>query len=403
MKILVINAGSSSLKYQLIDMETEAVVAKGLCERIGIDGSKLTHKLPKHDDVVITSPMPDHNEAIRLVLEALVSPKHGAVKNMSEIGAVGHRMVHSAEDFTESVLVTDEVMKICKANTDLAPLHQPANIMGVEACKKVMPNVPMALVFDTAFHHTMPKKAYMYGLPYEYYTDYKVRRYGFHGTSHKFVASEAAKFLGKDIKDLKIVTCHLGNGSSISAVDGGKCVDTSMGFTPLEGVPMGTRSGDLDPSVVEYLMNKTGKDVHEVLNIINKKSGMLGLSGVSSDFRDLCAADAAGNERATLALDVFSYAVKRYVGAYIAAMNGIDALVFTAGVGENTEQVRSRVAGNMEYLGIKLDEKKNNSGERGIARDISTPDSKVRVLIIPTNEELVIARETKELVEKIKK
>ena len=402
MKILVINAGSSSLKYQLIDMETEAVVAKGLCERIGIKGSKLTHKLPGKPDVEIESPMPDHNEAIRLVLEALVSKEHGAVKNMSEIGAVGHRMVHSAEDFTESVIVTDEVMKICKNNTDLAPLHQPANIMGVEACKKVMPNVPMALVFDTAFHHTMPKKAYMYGLPYEYYTDYKVRRYGFHGTSHKFVSEEAAKFLGKDIKDLKIVTCHLGNGSSISAVDGGKCVDTSMGFTPLEGVPMGTRSGDLDPSVVEYLMNKTGKNVHEIINIINKQSGMQGLSGVSSDFRDLCKADAEGNERATLALDVFSYAVKRYVGAYIAAMNGIDALVFTAGVGENTEQVRSRVAGNMEYLGIKLDEKKNNSGERGIARDISTADSRVRVLIIPTNEELVIARETKALVEKMK-
>lgn len=400
MKILVINAGSSSLKYQLIDMETEKVVAKGLCERIGIEGSKLTHKLPGQTDVVISSPMPDHNEAIRLVLEALADKKHGAVKSMDEIGAVGHRMVHSAEDFTESVLVTDEVMNICKANIDLAPLHQPANIMGVEACRKVMPNVPMALVFDTAFHHTMPKKAYMYGLPYEYYTDYKVRRYGFHGTSHKFVASEAAKFLGKDIKDLKIVTCHLGNGSSISAVDGGKCVDTSMGFTPLEGVPMGTRSGDIDPSIVEYIMNKTGMDVHEAVNVLNKKSGMLGLSGVSSDFRDLCAAADSGNERAILALDVFGYTVKRFVGAYIAAMNGIDALVFTAGVGENTEDVRSRVAGDMEFFGIKLDEKLNRNGVRGQARDISAKDSRVRVLIIPTNEELVIARETKELVEK---
>lgn len=398
MKILVINAGSSSLKYQLIDMQTETVSAKGVCERIGIDGSMLTHKA-NGKETVVKSPMPDHNEAIRLVLEALVSPEHGVVKSMSEIGAVGHRMVHSAEDFTESVLVTDEVMDICRRNGELAPLHQPANLIGVEACKKAMPNVPMALVFDTAFHHTMPKKAYMYGLPYEYYTDYKVRRYGFHGTSHKFVSAEAAKFLGKDVKDIKVVTCHLGNGSSISAVDGGKCVDTSMGFTPLEGVPMGTRCGDIDPSVVEYLMGKTGMNVHEVLNVCNKKSGMAGLSGVSSDFRDLTAAAEKGNERAILALDVFGYTVKRYVGAYIAAMNGIDALVFTAGVGEHTPEVRSRVAGNMEFFGIKLDEKKNYSGERGISRDISAPDSRVRVLIIPTNEELVIARETKELVE----
>ena len=400
MKILVINAGSSSLKYQLIDMTTEQVAAKGVCERIGIDGSRLTHKLPGHDDVVVNAPMPDHNEAIRLVLEALVSPEHGAVKNMKEIGAVGHRMVHSGEDFTESVLVSDEVMKICERNGELAPLHQPANLIGVQACKAAMPNVPMALVFDTAFHHTMPKKAYMYGLPYEYYTDYKVRRYGFHGTSHKFVSEEAAKYLRKDLKDLKIVTCHLGNGSSVSAVDGGKCVDTSMGFTPLEGVPMGTRCGDIDPSVVEYLMGKTGMNVHEILNVCNKKSGMQGVSGVSSDFRDLTAAAEQGNHRATLALDIFGYNVKRYVGAYIAAMNGIDALVFTAGVGEHTPEIRSRVAGNMEYLGMKLDEQKNYSGERGVLRDISMPDSRVRILIIPTNEELVIARETKALVEK---
>lgn len=397
MKILVINAGSSSLKYQLIDMTTEQVAAKGVCERIGIDGSMLTHKVPGKEDTVIKSPMPDHNEAIRLVLEALVDKKCGVVKSMDEIGAVGHRMVHSGEDFTHSVLVTDEVMEICKRNGELAPLHQPANIIGVEACKKAMPGVPMALVFDTAFHSTMPKKAYMYGLPYEYYTDYKVRRYGFHGTSHKFVAAEAAKMLGKDPKDVKVVTCHLGNGSSISAVDGGKCVDTSMGFTPLEGVPMGTRCGDIDPSVVEYLMGKTGMNVHEMLNVCNKKSGMDGLSGVSSDFRDLTAAAAQGNERATLALDVFGYTVKRFVGAYIAAMNGIDALVFTAGVGEHTPEIRERVAGNMEYLGIKLDNKKNWANERGVARDISTPDSRVRVLIIPTNEELVIARETQEL------
>ena len=398
MKILVINAGSSSLKYQLIDMETEQVAAKGVCERIGIEGSMLTHKANGKEKAV-QSPMPDHNEAIRLVLEALVDKEYGVVKNMQEIGAVGHRMVHSGEDFTESVLVSDKVMEICRKNGELAPLHQPANLIGVEACQKAMPGVPMALVFDTAFHSTMPKKAYMYGLPYEYYTDYKVRRYGFHGTSHKFVSEEAAKLLGKDPKDVKIVTCHLGNGSSISAVDGGKCVDTSMGFTPLEGVPMGTRCGDIDPSVIEYIMGKTGMNVHEALNVCNKKSGMAGLSGVSSDFRDLTAAAAAGNERATLALDVFGYTVRRYVGAYIAAMNGIDALVFTAGVGEHTPEVRSRVAGNMEYLGIKLDEKKNYSGERGAVRDISAADSRVRVFIIPTNEELVIARETKALVE----
>ena len=397
MKILVINAGSSSLKYQLIDMETEQAVAKGVCERIGIEGSKLTHKANGKEKTV-ESPMPDHNEAIRLVLDALVDKEYGVVKNMSEIGAVGHRMVHSGEDFTESVLVTDEVMAICRRNGELAPLHQPANLIGVEACRKAMPGVPMAVVFDTAFHSTMPQKAYMYGLPYEYYQNYKVRRYGFHGTSHKFVSEEAAKFLGKDKKDLKIVTCHLGNGSSISAVDGGKCVDTSMGFTPLEGVPMGTRCGDIDPSAIEYLMGKTGMNVHEMLNVCNKKSGMWGISGGLSDFRDLTAAAEKGDARALLALDVFGYTVKRFVGAYIAAMNGIDALVFTAGVGEHTPEIRSRVAGNMEYLGIKLDEKKNYSGERDKARDISTPDSRVRVLIIPTNEELVIARETKALV-----
>ncbi len=397
MKILVINAGSSSLKYQLIDMETEQVAAKGVCERIGIEGSMLTHKAGGKEKV-IKSPMPDHNEAIRLVLEALVDKDCGVVKSMREIGAVGHRMVHSGEDFTQSVLVTDKVMQVCRANGELAPLHQPANLIGVEACQKAMPDVPMALVFDTAFHSTMPQKAYMYGLPYEYYTDYKVRRYGFHGTSHKFVSEEAAKLLGKDAKDVKIVTCHLGNGSSISAVDGGKCVDTSMGFTPLEGVPMGTRCGDVDPSVVEYMMGKTGKSAHDILNEFNKKSGMCGLSGGLSDFRDLTAAAEKGDARAALALDVFGYTVKRYVGAYIAAMNGIDALVFTAGVGEHTPEVRSRVAGNMEYLGIKLDEKKNYSGERGMVRDISAPDSRVRIYIIPTNEELVIARETKALV-----
>lgn len=398
MKILVINAGSSSLKYQLIDMESEGVIAKGICERIGIDGI-LTQKRPNCDDYKVNAAMPDHKAAIELVLEALVDPEHGAVKSMKEIGAVGHRMVHSGEDFDRSVAVTDEVMKICRDNLELAPLHQPANIMGVEACQAVMPGTPMVLVFDTAFHSTMPDYAYMYGIPYEMYKQYKVRRYGFHGTSHKFVAAEAAAFLGKDVSKLKIVTCHLGNGSSITAVDGGKSVDTSMGFTPLEGVPMGTRSGDIDPSVVEFMMGKTGMNVHEALSFLNKKCGMLGLSGVGSDFRDLTAAEAAGNERARMALDVFSYQVKKFVGSYTAAMNGLDVLVFTAGVGENTPEVRERVCKDMSFFGIELDNEKNRNGERGVIREISTPKSKVRVLIVPTNEELVIARETKHIVE----
>ncbi|MBQ2712081.1 MAG: acetate kinase [Clostridia bacterium] len=394
MKILVINAGSSSLKYQLLDMETESVLAKGLCDRIGIEGSMLKHKKAGCDEVVIMKNMPSHTEAIAMVLDALVNAEYGVVSSMEEIGAVGHRMVHSGEDFNCSVLVNDEVMAICKNNTELAPLHQPANILGVEACRAVMPGVPMALVFDTAFHSTMPEKAYLYGIPYEAYKDYKVRRYGFHGASHMFVSQEAAKFLGKDVKDLKIVTCHLGNGSSITAVDGGKSVDTSMGFTPLEGVPMGTRSGDLDPAVLEYLMGKYNMNISEMLNYLNKKSGMAGVSGVSSDFRDLCAAAEAGNERAKLALDVFSYRVKKYVGAYAAAMDGLDVLVFTAGVGENTVEVREAVAGELTFFGVELDRELNANGVRGIIREISTPASKVRVLIVPTNEELVIARET---------
>ncbi len=398
MKILVINAGSSSLKYQLIDMETEGVIAKGQCERIGIDGSVLTQKVPGKDEYVVKKPMPTHVEAIQMVLDALVDGEYGAVKNMNEIHAVGHRVVHSAEDFDRSVVIDDKVMTIIKENTVLAPLHQPANIMGIEACQKVMPKTPMVAVFDTAFHSTMPEYAYLYGVPYEAYKDWKVRRYGFHGTSHKFVSQQAAKFLNKDPKDLKIVTCHLGNGSSITAVNGGKSVDTSMGFTPLEGVPMGTRSGDIDPAVIEYLMAKGNMTVSETLNYLNKKSGMLGISGISSDFRDLCAAAKEGNQRAQLALDVFSYRVRKYVGAYIAAMDGCDCIVFTGGVGEHTEIVREKVAGNLSFFGVKLDEELNNNGQRGIEREISAPDSKIKVLIIPTNEELVIARETKELV-----
>lgn len=398
MKILVINAGSSSLKYQLLDMETEAVVAKGLCERIGIEGSKLTHKPAGRDEVVIERAMPDHTVAIRMVLDALTDKEHGVVSSMSEIGAVGHRVVHSAEDFKESVLLTEDVIKVCESNTELAPLHQPANISGIRACQAVMPNTPMVGVFDTAFHSNMPDYAYLYGIPYEAYKEWKIRRYGFHGTSHKYVADEAAKYLGKDIKELKIVTCHLGNGSSISAVKGGVSVDTSMGFTPLEGVPMGTRSGDIDPAVIEYLMAKSGMSVGEVLNYFNKKSGMLGLSGVSSDFRDLTAGAAEGNERCRLALDVFAYRVKKYVGAYMAAMGGADVIVFTAGVGENTPEVRQRVLDDMEFFGITYDRERNKQRAGGKILDLTGKDSRVKVLVIPTNEELVIARETLALV-----
>lgn len=398
MKILVINAGSSSLKYQLLDMETEAVVAKGLCERIGIEGSRLTHKPAGKDEVVIERAMPDHTVAIRMVLDALTDKKHGVVSSMDEIGAVGHRVVHSAEDFKESVLLTEDVIKVCESNTELAPLHQPANISGIRACQAVMPNTPMVGVFDTAFHANMPEYAYLYGIPYEAYKDWKIRRYGFHGTSHMYVANEAAHYLGKDIKDLKIVTCHLGNGSSISAVKGGVSVDTSMGFTPLEGVPMGTRSGDIDPAVIEYLMAKSGMSVGEVLSYFNKKSGMLGISGISSDFRDLTAEAAKGNKRCILALDVFSYRVKKYVGAYMAAMGGADAIVFTAGVGENTPEVRERVLDDMEFFGVTYDREQNKKRPSGKILDLSGKDSRVKVLVIPTNEELVIARETLALV-----
>lgn len=398
MNILVINAGSSSLKYQLINTNDETVVAKGICERIGADRSVLKHKKTGAQEVQILKEMPNHKTAIEMVLAALVDPVYGAVKSMNEIGAVGHRMVHSGEDFNCSVLVDDKVMEICKANTELAPLHQPANIMGVEACKAVLPSVPMALVFDTAFHSTMPEYAYMYAIPYEDYKKYKIRRYGFHGTSHMFVANETAKYLNKDIKDLKIITCHLGNGSSITAVDGGKSVDTSMGFTPLEGLPMGTRCGDIDPAVIEFLMNKTGESAHQTLDYLNKKSGMLGLSGISSDFRDLTANAEKGDARCELALDVFSYAVKKFIGSYVAVMNGVDVVVFTAGVGENTHEVREKVCKNMSYLGIEMDFDANKQDIRGVIRELSAKNSKVKVLIVPTNEELVIARETLALI-----
>lgn len=396
MKILVVNAGSSSLKYQLIDMDTENVIAKGGCERIGIRGSNLKHKTSKGEKV-IERDMPNHKVAIQLVLEALVDPEYGAIASMDEIDAVGHRVVHSGEDFNCSVLVNDEVLAKCRNNIELAPLHMPANILGIEACREAMPGKPMALVFDTAFHSTMPAYAYMYAINYDDYKNYKIRRYGFHGTSHKYVSQEAIKYLKKPAEETKIVTCHLGGGSSISAVKGGKCIDTSMGFTPLAGVPMGTRSGDLDPAVLEYLAAKKHYTILDCVNYLNKECGVAGISGVSSDFRDLTKAASEGNERAQLALDVFSYDVKKYIGSYIAAMGGLDCLVFTAGIGENTHQVRKAICENMEYFGIAVDDAKNEQKNDGSIHDITAEGAKVKVLVIPTNEELVIARETKEL------
>ena len=398
MKILVINAGSSSLKYQLMDSASHDVLAKGLCERIGIDG-RLTHKVPsKARKKEFEIPMPTHSEAIASVLDALVSPEHGVIKDVKEIDAVGHRVVHGGEKFAASALITDDVMKALEECIPLAPLHNPANITGIQACQKVMPGVPMVAVFDTAFHQTMPEKAYLYALPYEYYEKDKVRRYGFHGTSHRYVTARAAAMLGKKAEDVKIITCHLGNGSSVAAVDGGKSVDTSMGFTPLAGLPMGTRSGDLDAGILEYLMTKYGMDIKEMLNILNKKSGVLGISGVSSDFRDLEDAAKGGNHRAELALESFQYNVKKLIGAYAAAMGGVDAIVFTAGVGENDAATRMAVASGLEFMGVKMDAEANNT--RGKETVISAADSKVKVLLIPTDEELMIATDTAEIVGK---
>ena len=399
MKVLVINAGSSSLKYQLMDPQTREVLAKGLCERIGIDG-RLTHKVPakdaKHEFEIA---MPTHAEAIQAVLDALTSPDHGVIASMKEIDAVGHRVVHGGEKFASSVLIDDVVMAALEDCIPLAPLHNPANITGIKACQKVMPGVPMVAVFDTAFHQTMPERAYMYALPYEYYENDKVRRYGFHGTSHKYVAGRASAMLGKPLEALKIITCHLGNGSSVTAIDCGKSVDTSMGFTPLAGLPMGTRSGDLDAGILEYLMNKYNMDIKEMLNVLNKKSGVLGISGVSSDFRDLEQAAEQGNHRAGLALEAFQYGVKKLVGAYAAAMGGVDAIVFTAGVGENDAGTRMAVASGLEFMGVKMDADANNV--RGKEAVISAPDSRVAVLLIPTDEELMIASDTQEIVSKL--
>ena len=398
MKILVINAGSSSLKYQLIDMQTEKAIAKGGCERIGQDGSFLKFKFGG-DDVIIERAMPDHKAAISIMLEMLVDEKYGAIKSMSEIDAVGHRILHSGGDYNESVLIDDEVLKVCERNAELAPLHQYANIMGVNACRAIMPNVPQVAAFDTAFHSTMPEKAYIFGLPYEYYTDYKVRRYGAHGTSHRFISEEAAEYLKADLNNFKVITCHLGNGSSIAAVKNGKCCDTSMSFTPLGGVPMGTRTGDLDPAILEYLAGKLNVGIKELVHVCNKKSGVLGVSGVGSDFRDLTAAAKQGNHRAELALDIFKYSCKKYVGAYAAAMGGVDCIVFAGGIGEHDGNIREGVVEDLEFMGVKLDKDKNANVGDGIC-DITADGSKVKILVIPTNEELVIARDTARLAKK---
>jgi acetate kinase len=396
MKILVVNAGSSSLKYQLIDMETEGVLAKGGVERIGINGSLLKAK-GNGKEKVYEQDIPNHKVAIELVLSALQDKEIGVIKSMDEIGAIGHRVVASGEYFKKTTLVTPEVLKTLEEKTfELAPLHNPAAVTGLKACIEVMPKTPMALVFDTSFHATMPEKAYLYGIDYDDYKAYGVRKYGFHGTSHKFVSQEAIKYLGKDAKDTKIVTCHLGNGSSITAVDGGKCVDTTMGFTPLAGVLMGTRSGDIDASAVEFLARKKGMSHSEIITYLNKKCGVAGISGVSSDFRDLDEGASKGNKRCELALDMFYYQTKKFIGAFAAAMGGLDCIVFTAGIGENSANVRAGVCEGLEFLGVKLD-KAENAKRTGDIHEISTKDSKVKVLVIPTNEELVIARETAEL------
>ena len=396
MKVLVINCGSSSLKYQLIDSDSEQVLAKGLCERIGIDG-RLTYQKAGCDKEITEAAMPSHKEAIQMVLHALVNDKTGAVKDLAEIEAIGHRIVHGGEKFESSVIINDEMIQAVEECTELAPLHNPANLTGIRVCQELMPGVPMVAVFDTAFHQTMPPKAYVYGLPYEYYEKYRVRRYGFHGTSHSFVSKELANFLGLDINHSKLIVCHLGNGSSVSAVLNGKCVDTSMGLSPLEGLVMGTRSGSIDPAIVEFIAKKENLDIDGVMNVLNKKSGVYGITkGLSSDFRDLEDAAAEGNELAKLALSIFAYDVAKYIGAYAAAMNGVDAIAFTAGIGVNGPDTRTEVAEYLGYLGIKLDEEKNQM--RGFNNKISTEDSKVAVCVIPTNEELAICRETVALV-----
>ena len=391
MKILVINAGSSSLKYQLIDMSDESVIAKGLCERIGIDGSVLTHKA-HGKEFVFKENMPSHVKAIQMVLDALTGKDCGVVSSMKEIAAVGHRVVHGAEDYKSSVLIDEKVLDCCKENIELAPLHNPPNLNGVKACMALMPQVPQVVVFDTAFHQTMPEKAYLYGLPYELYVKYGVRRYGFHGTSHKYVAQEAARMMGGEVSDYRIITCHLGNGSSVAAVKYGKSIDTSMGYTPLDGLVMGTRSGEIDPAIIPFLIVKENMDAEQIDEYLNRRSGVLGISGLSSDFRDLESAAHRGDERSQLAIDVFAYRVKKYIGAYTAAMGGVDAIVFTAGLGENSSSMREKICEGLEYLGTGIDPVKNKA--RGRNQEINVDGAKVKIFAIPTNEELVIARDT---------
>ena len=397
MDVLVINCGSSSLKYQLINTETEEVLAFGLCDRIGISGGQFSYKPKDGEKTAQNVEMPDHEVAVKLVLNALINPKDGILKSLDEIKATGHRVVHGGEHFTQSALVNDEVIRHIEECADLAPLHNPAHLLGIRACQHLMPNKPMVAVFDTAFHQTMPPRAYIYGLPYEYYEKYKIRRYGFHGTSHSYVSKRTAEFLGIPLENSKIITCHLGNGSSICAVENGKSIDTSMGLTPLEGLVMGTRSGDLDPAIIDYIAQKENLSTKEILNILNKKSGVLGISGLSSDFRDLLAADEEGNLKARFAREVFAYRVAKYIGSYTAALTGVDAIAFCAGVGENAKFIRGKIVSHLQFLGITLDEQANldTVGKEGI---ISTKDSKVKVCVIPTNEELMIARDTRTLV-----
>lgn len=394
MKVLVINCGSSSLKFQLINSEDDSVLAKGLCERIGLEGSRLVYNKASQEKEIINEDMPNHKRAVELVIAALTDKNKGVIESLKDVDAVGHRIVHGGEKFAKSVLIDDEVIKAIEECNELAPLHNPANLIGIKSCRELMPDTPMVAVFDTAFHQTMPAKAYLYGLPYKYYEDYKVRRYGFHGTSHGFVSAKTAQLLGKPYEELKTIVCHLGNGASICAVANGKSVDTSMGLTPLEGLIMGTRSGSIDPAIVEFLANKENKTVEEVMNILNKESGVLGLSGIGSDFRDIMDAMEKGDKRAGLTIEAYCYQVVKYIGAYTAAMNGVDAIAFTAGLGENNSYIRKEICSYLRYLGVKIDDKQNE--KRGEDVIISTEDSKVKVLVVPTNEELKIAKETLE-------
>ena len=396
MNILVINCGSSSLKYQLIDMDKKEVLAKGLAERIGIEGGRVKYEAAGKDEIVIEEMLDDHKAALKIVLDSLKHEEYGAVKSLDEIDAVGHRVVHGGEAFAESVIIDEKVMQAINDNVEIAPLHNPPNIIGIEACKEIMGDVPMVAVFDTAFHQSIPELNYIYALPYEYYENYKVRRYGFHGTSHQYITERAADMLGKDLNEVNLITCHLGNGSSISAVKGGKCYDTSMGFTPLEGLAMGTRSGDLDPAIIPFIMDKEGLSTEEMSNVLNKKSGVLGVSGVSSDFRDLEEAAEKGNDRAQLALDIFESRVRKYIGAYLTEMDHCDGIIFTAGVGENSITTRERVVDGLKSLGVEIDKDKNDM--RGKEAVVSTDASSIPVLVIPTNEELKIAMETAKLV-----